>query len=285
MGRLRRLLGMLGTVLTGLFAVLTGLIAVGCSGSAGSAPTPALPADEMVFTVMSAGGLVPPVYDALDSPSVVIYGDGRVLTKMKNTAMTLVPARYDVARIDRAAVSLFVSGARARQVCHGPCTGLFDPGTDFGSPPVTDLAVTTVTVRASNGEAQASAYALDERFDRGLTAKQRAARAALRALIDQAGELAAGSGQVPYSPDHVVVYEVDPRYGDTPATAAWPGPPLAGFLQPTGKHASIACGELVADPAEEVYQAALKNSGARWLVNGATRVLAVNPLPLPDSCP
>ena len=40
----------------------------------------------------------------------------------------------------------------------------------------------------------------------------------------------------------------------------------------------------MADPAGVVYQAALDNPGARWLVDGSTRVLAVNPLPLPDDC-
>lgn len=265
-----------------LSLTLTGMLMAGCTGSAGSAPGPG---DEMVFTVMSAGGLVPPVYDALDSPDLVAFSDGRVLTKVRNTATGLVPARYEMAGIAPAAVATFTSGARARQVCQDICRGLFDPGTDFGTPAVTDLAVTTVVVRAANGEARASAYALDAQFDRGLTAEQRAARAALRTLIEQAGALAAGAEQAPYSPDRVVVYEVDPRYSDTPATRDWPGPPPSSFLRPSTEHGSIACGELAADPAEEVYRAALGNAGARWSVNGVTRVLAVNPLPLPGSCP
>ena len=260
-----------------LSTALAGLLMTGCSGNAGSSPAPTLPADEMVFTVMSAGGMVPPVFDALDSPMLGIYGDGRVLTMVRNTEMDLVPARYEVARVDPAAVASLVSGAQDG--------GLFDPGTDFGSPLVTDLAVTQVTVHGPKGQTQAGAYALDEHFDRGLTAEQRNARAALRALIAQAGALSAGVAHTMYSPDRVVVYELDPHYAAAPATVGWPGPPPASFLQPSGKRGSTACGELVADPADVVYQAALENSGARWLVNGTTRVLAVNPLPLPDSCP
>jgi len=64
----------------------------------------------------------------------------------------------------------------------------------------------------------------------------------------------------------------------------WPGPPPASFLSPHTGRRSIACGELVADPAEVVYQAALENPGARWVVDGATRALAVNSLPLPGDC-
>ena len=269
--RLSRILG----------AALTGLLMTGCSGSADSTPNPgpnpALPADEMVLTVTSAGGLVPPVFDALDSPELAIYGDGRVLTMVRSTELALVPARYEVARVDPAAVASLVSGAQSGS--------LFDPGTDFGSPRVTDLAVTTVTVRGPQGHSEAGAYAIDEQFDRGLTAEQRNARASLRALIAQAGALAAGVAHTQYSPNRVAVYEFDPQYANGPATVGWPGPPPSSFLTPSGKHGSIACGLLTADPAEVVYQAALENSGGRWLVNGTARVLAVNPLPLPDSCP
>jgi len=144
--------------------------------------------------------------------------------------------------------------------------------------------VTTVTVRGPQGQSEAGAYAIDEQFDRGLTAEQRNARASLRALIAQAGALAAGVAHTQYSPDRVAVYEFDPQYANGPATVGWPGPPPSSFLTPSTSRRSIACGELVADPAEVVYRAALANPGARWLVDGATRTLAVNSLPLPDAC-
>lgn len=264
------------TWLRTLVAALAALTMTGCSGSALSAPAPALPADQVVFAVMTGGGLVRPVHYALESPSLVIYGDGRVLTISQDRA-PLVPARYDLARIDPAAVASFVSGVEAG--------GVISPGADFGKPRVTDLATTTVTLNGANGQVQASAYALIEQFETELTAAQRSARAALRAIIDEADGLSVGATGSPYSPDRVVVYELDPRYEDQTATITWPGPPPSSFLAPTDKRRSIACGELIADPAEVVYQAALTNPGARWLVDGATRVLAVNPLPLADACP
>lgn len=268
-----------------LAAALTGVFITGCSVPAGPAPTPAaapataqtLPADEMVFTVTATGGMVPPVHDAMDSPSLAIYGDGRVLTKVGNPGISLVPASYELSHVDPTKVAALVSGARSG--------GLFEPGTDFGQPRITDLPVTTVTLGGTGDRVRAGAYAIDDQFDEGLPDEQRKARTELRRLMTRAGDLAAGLPHTAYSPDRIVVFELDPRYAGSPATADWPGPPLSSFLHPGGKPGSIACGELWADRAEVVYHAALTNSGGAWLVDGETRVLAVNTLPMPDSCP
>ena len=230
----------------------------------------------MVFMVMSSGGMAPAVYQALASPSLAIYGDGRVLTALEAPVLQLLPARYEVARIDPAAVASFVADVEAG--------GLITNSTDFGTPRVTDLPSTTVLVHRSTGQQLLSVYAFDERFDARLTAEQRNARSALRSVIAKASALAAGAARVPYSPDRVGVYEVDPGSNSGPAAAGWPGPPPSAFLAPRSGSRWIACGELNADPAEVVYQAALTNPGARWLVDGATRILAVNPLPLPNAC-
>jgi hypothetical protein len=256
--------------------VLTLLMMTGCSGNAESTPTPGLPGAQMVFMVMASGGMAPAVYQALASPSLAIYGDGRVLTAVEAPVLQLLPTRYEVARIDPAAVASFVADLVAG--------GLISNGTDFGTPRVTDLPSTTVLAHGIGGRHQVSVYAFDERFDARLTAEQRNARSALRAVIAKASALAVGAARVPYSPDRVGVYEVDPASNSGPATAGWPGPPLSAFLAPSTGNRWIACGELNADPAEVVYQAALMNPGARWLVDGATRILAVNPLPLPEAC-
>lgn len=247
-----------------------------CSGNAESTPAPGLPGEHMVFMVMSSGGMAPAVYQALASPSLAIYGDGRVLTVVEAPVLQLLPARYEVARIDPSSVASFVADVEA--------SGLINPGTDFGTPRVTDLPSTSVMVHGSAGQQLLSVYAFDERFDARLTAEQRSARVALRAVIAKASTLAVGAARVPYSPDRVAVYEVEPGSNSEPATNGWPGPPLSAILAPSTGHRWIACGELNADPAEVVYQAALTNPGARWRVDGATRILAVNPLPLPAAC-
>ena len=259
----RRLLG----------SVVSLLVMTGCSPDAGSTPAANLPAQQMVFIVMSSGGMAPAAYQALASPSLAIYGDGRVLTAVEAPALQLIPTRYEVARIDPAAVASFVAGVEA--------DGLINSGTDFGTPRVTDLPSTTVMVYGRGGEQRVSPYAFDERFDARLTPEQRSARVALRTIISRAAALAAGTPRVPYSPDRVVVYEVEARNADEPGAADWPGPPPASFLAPSTGRRSIACGELMA---EVVYQAALENPGARWVIDGATRILAVNSLPLPGDC-
>lgn len=256
--------------------VLTLLMMTSCSPNAESTPAPGLPGAQMVFMVMSSGGMAPAVYQALASPSLAIYGDGRVLTVVEAPVLQLLPARYEVARIDPSSVASFVADVEA--------SGLINPGTDFGTPRVTDLPSTSVMVHGSAGQQLLSVYAFDERFDARLTAEQRSARVALRAVIAKASTLAAGAERVPYSPDRVAVYEVEPGSNSEPATTGWPGPPTSTFLAPSASRRSIACGELNADPAKVVYQAALANPGARWRVDGATRILAVNPLPLQDAC-
>jgi len=261
----------LGTVLTLMMIMMTS-----CSENAESTPAPPLPGDQMAFMVMSSGGMAPAVYQALAGPALAIYGDGRVLTLAESPLLTLIPARYEVAHIDPAVVASFVAQVEA--------SGIVNPGTDFGTPRMTDLPSTTVLVASRNGEHKVSPYAFDERFDARLTAGQRSARIGLRAVIEKASALAAGAARLPYSPDRVGVYEVEPGNNSEPATTGWPGPPPSAFLAPSTGSRWIACGELNADPAEVVYQAALTNPGARWLVNGATRILAVNPLPLQDAC-
>lgn len=255
--------------------MLAGLTITGC-GQTGPPRATALPADRMVFMVMSSGGMVPALLYALQSPSLVVYGDGRVVTLSAGVVPELIPARYNVARVDVAAVENFVASADRG--------GVISSATDFGTPRVTDLDTTTVLLDAGAGPQQVRVYALDEQFDRDLSPVQRETRARLRTLIDAAGQLATGAATAAYIPDRVAVYEPMSGAGDEPATTAWPGPPPESFMVAVRARRSTACGELSGEPARVAYRAALANPGARWLVDGTTRVLAVNSLPLPGAC-
>lgn len=94
----------------------------------------------------SASGMVPSVYYAMQALSLAIYGDGLVLTAVTPTVVQLVPTRYELARIDATAVQSFVTTT--------PWSGLLSGATGFGTPRVTDLATTTVTVRGDTGQAE-----------------------------------------------------------------------------------------------------------------------------------
>jgi hypothetical protein len=261
-----------------LGAVLASLGMLTVPGSPTASADGALPADQVVFMVDSGGGLVPPIVYALESPSLVIYGDGRILSIVKDdNSGGAVPARYQLYRIDPLAVAAFVSSAES--------SGIINSDRDFGQPAVTDMDGTTVMVHGENAPAKVSVYAFHDQFDRDVTADQQKARAALRQLIDTASNLTAGAASVPYTPDSVVVYDVGLGYGDRAATTVWPGPPPASFLKPSNQSRSVACGQLSSALATAVYNAALDNPGALWLVDGAARVLAVNPLPIGESCP
>lgn len=244
----------------------------------GSAPhSRAVPAEQMAVMVMSSGGMIPPALSAMQSPSLAAFADGRVLTATKVAARQLVPARYLLARVDPAMVTDFVTAALG--------SGLLDGSADFGTPRFTDLATTTMVVDSGRERLEVAVYALDERFEDGLTAGQRDARTRLRELIAQAFALPTGVATVPYTPDRVSVYEPLAAASGEPASTVWPGPPPQSFLVPTRARRSNACGLLSGAPARAVYLAALDNPGARWLVDGVTRVLAVNPLPLEGDCP
>lgn len=259
-----------------LGSVLAGWSLAACS----TGPIPAaqaLPDDQMVFTVQASGGMVPPALYAMQSPSLVVYGDGRILQAVKQPALQLIPPRYELARIDAETVADFVAATQSG--------GLISSATDFGKPRMTDLDTTTVTVHGDSEPAQVRVYALSEQFESGLTDEQRAARDRLRTLLEQAAGLSAGADTSPYIPDRVVVYETPSRPGDGPPTATWPGPPPESFLVASRARRSTACGGLSGAEAATVYAAALTNPGARWLVDGNERVLAVNPLPLPGDCP
>lgn len=230
----------------------------------------------MAFMVMTSGGRIPSLVSVMQSPSLVVYADGRVLTLAKTPAPHFVPARYEVADVGPDMVRTFVATVRAEAIV--------EVGTDFGKPRFADADTTTVMVHDEDGTDEVRAYALEERLEQRLSPPQRDARARLRRLITRAHALADEAPRTSYEPDHVLVVEPRPGRDQQPATVSWPGPPPSNFLKQTKASRMIACGELAGRDARNVYRAALGNPGARWLVDGATRVLGVNPVPLPDIC-
>jgi hypothetical protein len=234
-----------------------------------------LPADRLVFGVSGGGsGFSPPIFSALQSPYLVVYGGGVVL-RADDGPLRAVPARYLQAQVDPVRVARFVADVERSQVLQG----------DLGSPQVTDLGSTSVWVHGAGERQQVSAYAFDEQFDEYLPWAARRRRRRSRAVIEEAGSLAGDAGR-PYVPPRVVVLEQRADEDDRSTAPRWPGPAPATFLhRPSGYvRGALACGELTGDVAATVYAAALDNVRQRWLVGDTARVLAVNPLPVEIDC-
>lgn len=261
---------------TGALAAVAGLAGCGLppTGDPGS-PRP-LPAERAVFGVSGGGsGFSPAIFSALQAPSLLVYGSGLVLRADADGGGPLraVPSRYVQAQVDPQRVARFVADVERRQVLQA----------DLGSPQVTDLGSTTVWVHGTGERRQVSAYAFAEQFDRYLPWAARRHRRRLRAIIAEAAALIADAGR-PYVPPRVVVLEQ--RSDDRSPAPRWPGPAPTAFLHPVDGYTrgALACGELTGDAAARVYAAALGNPEQRWWVDGRTRVLAVNPLPIEIDC-
>lgn len=250
----------------------------GCSVLPGGGPGPVdpLPPDRLVFGVSGGGsGFSPPVFSALQSPSLILYGSGTVLRADGNASFRAIPSRYVRAEVDPVRVARFVADVEHSQVLQG----------DLGSPQVTDLGSTRVWVHGAGERRQVSAYAFDEQFDEHLPRAARRRRRRLRAVIAEGRSLVGDAGR-PYVPHRVVVLEQRAEVDDRSLAPRWPGPAPATFLhRPSGYvRGALACGELTGEAAATAYAAALQNHEQRWQVDDTIRVLAVNPLPVEIEC-
>ena len=240
-----------------------------------ASPSP-LPADRLVFLVEGgAGGFTPYLHQALITPSLAVYGDGRVI-EYDGEQEPSMPASYVIASANPELVAAFVADAEKRN--------LINSETDFGDPRVTDMPSTTVQLYGTNGLSRISVYAFGEGFDDNLRPAQRRARKELAEVIDRAYAVSANTERSPYRPDRVRVTEFSD--GGNGQAAEWPGPDPNGFLVPA-KPGSIlvACGDLSGSVAEMAYDAARGNPGGIWTWNSKRRVLAVVPLlPALEAC-
>jgi hypothetical protein len=244
-----------------------------------ASPSP-LPGDRLVFMVEGGvGGFTPYFHQALISPALAVYGDGRVIQYAESTQEPNVPAAYELSRADPELVATFVANTEARD--------LITSETDFGEPSVSDVPSTTVQLHGAGAPQRIYVYAFDAGFDDGLPPAQRRARQELTEVIDRASMLPGDSERLPYRPDRVRVTEFAFDGGGKGAGATWPGPDPQSFLVPTTPRSiRLACGELTGRAAEKVYDAARNNPDGIWTVDSKPRVFAVVPiLPTMAGCP
>lgn len=255
-----------------MLGLLAGLALPGLAGCGSDVePVEPLPAERIVFGVSSSSPWTSSLGWALQTPSLVLYGSGRVIRQ--DSSDRAGPGTYTTARIDALAVARLVAEAERSALL----------AADYGILPVTDLPSTRVWSHGLAGRQEVSVYGLSESFDEYASVLDRRNRRRLRALVSDAQTLIGDSGTA-YVPDRVVVLEQRTQ-GDT-ATVRWPGPDPDEFLhKPSGLLSSaIACGALTGSSAAAVYTAAQTNPDQLWLVDGRARVLAVNPLPVEIDC-
>lgn len=287
--------GRVGAVVALLVIGLT-VAACGSSSDDGSSIEPAattipdgagdvrFPSDQIVWQVRTAGGLVPQVSWAAQRPTLTIYGDGR--------AFIVAPGldrRYDQpielrrGTVDLEDLAVFVAQAEASE--------LFEPDADLGTPDVTDMATTSVTLHGTGASLDISAYALGGRFDADLSDALVRRRETLRRLLSSAEELV--DEPESWTPDRVRVlhltddatFEPKPDADPDAEPPEWPGPDLDGFaaLDPEAEGAGtvLGCTEVRGSEAEDLFRAASDNPLPRWDDSGTERTMVVVAL-LPD---
>jgi hypothetical protein len=266
-----------------LAVVLLVLALTGCGvwppKSQTASPSP-LPGDQLVFMVQGGvGGFTPYFHQAMITPSLAVYGDGRVIQYDDGRQPPNVPATYLLSRVDPQLVAAFVADTEARK--------LIASETDFGDPGVSDMPTTTVQLHGAGSPHRVYVYAFGEGFDNDLAPAQRRARRDLREVIDRASALPGDAERLPYQPDRVQVTEFALDGVGKSRGAEWPGPDPSSFLVPvTPRSVRLACGQLSGQPAEKAYAAARKNPDGIWTYDAKRRVFAVVPeLPGLGGCP
>lgn len=246
-------------------------------------------ADEVVFRIDTRGGFTPVEYQLRLVPEVTVSGDGRVVVPGPETE------QYPPYALPNLLTGTLAPGTIDRLARRAAELDLLSPH-HYGDPAVTDLPTTTVTI-AVDGVHTHEVYALDVSGQEapGLTAAERAARAALTTFVEEVRTAATEVATEPYVPTEVAVYVqpatagTDGDQGVEPGRADWPGRDLAalGVGDPAAPMPSVRCAVLTGAEADTALAAARDaTSITRWSANGAEYTVVFRPL-LPDEheCP
>lgn len=255
---------LLAATIAVVMTLLASLVGCGVAPLRGTGTTPPPPLTGLVFAVHPGAGLAPSLAIARMAPSLLVYGDGRVL---RNTAPWGETAAYEQANASPTAIAVFIA-----ELERDP---LFTGKARLGTPSVTDLGVTVVRIHGASGERSVSAYGLAEQFDRYVGWTARRQRAALRTVIDRATGLAGDAAFEPSVPTLVAVRRLTgPGSATTPAPA-WPGPDLATLLTSQDR-SGRPCGLVHGDDAAALAAAGIANRAGLWTVDDEPVLLAIN---------
>jgi hypothetical protein len=135
--------------------------------------------DEVWLRVETGGGFVPVIYNLRQTPSLLLFDDGRLLRRTNDTDE--VQPAFEQVQLDEFQTAELLD--RFDAVVDGP---------DVGDPPVTDLATTTITTQ----DGELGIYALD--WTDGLSDDEVAAR---QAAVDAIDAAFAFDGAEPFEPE------------------------------------------------------------------------------------
>lgn len=241
--------------------------------------------DEVVIRVETAGGFVPVDVALATLPELSIMGDGTALVTGPQTM-----------QYPGSALPNLLQGSVAPEVVADLITaareaGLLDGEIDFGTPGITDMASTSVTLSVDGEVTVQSAYALsfeDPAAVDQLTPEQSEARTKLADFITAAQEAVRDASRV-YTPERVSVFRL-PVFdgvegGIDPGVATWP---LDDPFAWPASSATEGCQTYEGEDAATVIAAAVDtNTATNWSIDagpGADPVpfrLVFRPL-LPD---
>lgn len=228
------------------------------------------PAGQIVFQDETGGGFVPYEYTLTNRPWLTIYGNGDAYVISDPDGSAQFPVAFRRGQVSATRLDALVDEAGR--------SGLFDHA-DFGTPYVTDLGTTRMTFRPGRSPAHsAQAYALSfTEGDGDLTPRQRANRAALRALEHRLRDSVVfpDGPATEWAPARIDVTEVEDTSAHDTAVP-WPGPDPSTLL--TTHTSRGACGMVTGADAARLYRAAREHNDTRWTVDGTERILIVRAL-------
>lgn len=219
----------LGTVATLLTA---SLLLVGCAsvfdsappdgsavGGPGSSPYEhATGAQDVLVSISGADGAGPQEAVAVHTTDFLLLGDGTAIVPGVVDLIYPGPAIYPLqsTALGEEQIQEFLSAAEE--------AGLLGEMVDFGSPALTDVINTNVTINVHGQSYRQSAYALGAAEESALSDPQKQARAALTTFIETARGLV-GADSEQYVPTAVIAFGLSPDFSTPDDEAGLEQPP------------------------------------------------------------
>lgn len=268
-----------------LLTALTALLLAACGpGSASSPPAVAYPgeADAEVLNILSTGGYRLWSDSLADVPTFVLYGDGRLLTRVVDEEWEwgAVP-EFVVHRLSDEAVRALLHAAQD--------SGLFGADQEFGHPGIMDGPTTYIRIRAAGEDHLKSVYMIGINAPMGqMEWEERERRVAANAfyerLFDPQAWLPEGSvgDPEPLAFERFLIFTQDAGAqedwpDEEPRPSPWPGSVPQGDPIDWPLGGELRCGEIT-EAQIRLLQTNFEGSYPGWVHEGRFLDAAIRPL-------